>query len=123
MKNLIIIIAFISSAAYGQNSEVTNSLLKKFTLDEVNSMNQELVEFNSYCIKNAFYFIDKPVGKSDIINYSGGRKIQNINTFEFFDTELNMDDNKLSYYNVLSTNKILVVKSKTQILKELNNEK
>jgi hypothetical protein len=98
-------------------------LLTKYTEKELNEMSKsnpdELVFLNAF-VKNGFYITDFPEGKEGAAEINGARKIENINDVNFFKLNIDIKDNDYQYFTILGTNKLLVVKSKSMVLKEMN---
>jgi hypothetical protein len=131
MKITLIITLIIFSVGYANNGysqstipvKYETALLSKYSEKELNEMstsNPEELAFLNAFIQNGFYITDFPVGKEGATEINGARKIENINDFDFFKLNIEIKDNDYQYFTILGTNKLLVVKSKAMILKEMN---
>ena len=124
--SLIIFSLGIVQKGYSQSNDPVKyekALLSKYSEKELNEMaisNPDELAFLNAFIKNGFYITDFPVGKEGATEINGARKIENINEFDFFKLNIDIKENDYQYFTILGTNKLLVVKSKAMILKEMN---
>lgn len=124
--SLIIVTFLMSQQVYSQSSKTVKydkSLLTKYTEKELNEMaksNPDELAFLNAFVKNGFYITDFPEGKEGASEINGARKIENINAFDFFSLNIEIKENDYQYFTILGTNKLLVVKSKAMVIKEMN---
>lgn len=111
---------------YSQSTNTVNYdklLLTKYSEKELNEMaksNPDELAFLNAFVKIGFYITDFPQGKENATEINGARKIENINDVNFFKLNIEIKENDYQYFTILGTNKLLVVKSKAMVLKEMN---
>ncbi len=112
MKKLLVltVVSMIGLLSFAQSSTDTDKLLKKFTKEEIKSMSIETLRFNTYCIENAFEIVDFPKEKTGDQAINGARKIENLESVNFFDLNIELKDETYQYFTVLGTDKLLIVK-------------
>lgn len=126
MKLLVVftLIAFsLGSTIFGQKVTFEKALLSKYSEKELNQMAvsnpQELAFLNEF-VKTGFYVTDFPKGKEAASELSGARKIEDISDIDFFKLNIEIKENEFQYFTILGTDKLLVVKSKGMVIKEMN---
>jgi len=124
MKKLIVLfsIFLISGTAFSQKND--KALLVKYTKEEVKIMKTEQPEeykYAKYCVNNAFYIGE---GSKDKINANpskfGSITLKNLDNINFYDLKLDIKEDDYQSFVIEGTTKILIVKSRTHILRELN---
>jgi hypothetical protein len=124
--SLIVLTFCFSQNSFSQNSNSSkydSALLTKYTEKELNEMaksNPDELAFLNAFVKTGFYITDFPQGKEGATEINGARKIENINDVNFFKLNIDIKENDYQYFTILGTNKLLVVKSKAMVLKEMN---
>ena len=128
MKNTLLIIAFIATSisAVAQTNKTDKKLLVKYTVEELNTIKSENPEeyaFLNYCIDNAFYVAEMPAEKIKANPSKFGEvTIKNISKINFYQLNIELKEDEYQSFIIKGTKKILIVKSKAHILKELNNK-
>ena len=126
MKNffMAIIVVFTSFSAFAQTNKVDERLLAKYSIEELNTLkaeNPDEFKFINYCIDNAFYIQDIPQEKLKTNPERIGKiKIADINNINFYALNIDLIENDYQFFAIEGTDKLLVIKSKYHILKELN---
>ena len=125
MKRLLFLILFATSALSisAQKSGIDERLLVKFSAEEMKKLqieDPEELKYLTYCIENAFSIgkTSKEKIKSQPDNY-GAIKLKSLPINNFFELNLNINNRTAQYFLINGTEKVLVVKSKYRILKEL----
>lgn len=128
MKKSILILAFIitSISVLAQNNKIDKRLLVKYTSEEVKTIQAETPEeykFLTYCIENAFYIAEMPAEKikANPSNF-GEIIIKNTSKINFYDLKISLKENNYQSFVIKGTKKVLMIKSKTHILRELNKK-
>jgi len=130
-KAIAIIILFVCSISMqAQSKDLDKQLLKKYSRKELASLKTDYTteyEFAKYCVNNAFYIISSSKEKiaADINKYGnlyGEIKINKLIDINFFDLNIDLNEQKHQPFIIKGTSNILVIKSKNQILKELKNK-
>ncbi len=125
MKRMLIIFTFVASTfpVIAQPNKIDARLQVKYSIEELNTLkeqNPKELKFLTYCIDNAFIIGDLPEEKvkanptlyKEII-------IKTIPVSNFFDLKIDILEDKSQYFIIKGTKKLLIVKSKTHILREL----
>jgi hypothetical protein len=126
MKKLFpaFVLIILSFSAIAQSDKVDDRLLIKYSVEELNALKTETPsEYNyiNYCLDNAWYIQALP--KEKMKNNDGriGKiQIQDINNINFYSLNVNIIKDDYQFFAIEGTNKMLVIKSKDHILKELN---
>lgn len=128
MKKTLLIFAFIAASLsiIAQNNKIDKRLFAKYTSEEVKAIkaeNPEKYTFLTYCIENAFYIAEMPAEKikANPTNF-GEITIKNINKINFYQLGIEIKENDYQSFVIKDTKKVLMVKSKTHILRELNKK-
>ena len=128
MKNTLLIIAFVATSfsVVAQSNEIDKRLLAKYTAEEINTVkteNPQEYKFLTYCIDNAFYIAEMPQEKIKANPSKFGEvSIKNIKKINFYDLNIPLKENDYQSFVIKGTQKVLMIKSKTHILRELNNK-
>ncbi len=128
MKNALLIIAFItiSISTLAQNNKTDKRLLAKYTVEELKTIkaeNPKEYKFINYCIENAFYIAEMPQEKVKANPSKFGEvSIKNISKIDFYQLNIDLKENDYQSFVIKGTKKILIVKSKNHILRELNKK-
>ncbi len=126
MKNTLLIIAFsaFSLSAIAQTNDVDKKLLSKYSIEELNTIKTEKPEeykLLTYCIQSAWYIQALPKEKAkENPARVGSIKIKDINNINFYTLNIELIDNDYQFFAIEGTDKMLVVKSRQHIIKELN---
>jgi hypothetical protein len=126
-KTIVIIILFICAISIqAQTENIDNKLLAKYSKKELRILktdNPSEYEFAKYCVNNAFYIApsseDKIAGNSD--RY-GKIKIKELSEVNFFELNIELKQRNNQVFVITKTLKVLVIKSKDQIIRELKNK-
>ena len=125
MKKLIVLfsIFLISGTAFSQKND--EALLVKYTKEEVKIMKAEQPEeykYVKFCVNNAFYVANITQEKIDANpEQFGNVAINDINSINFFDLNIEIKEDRYQAFIIEGvTDKVLMVKSKKHILRELN---
>ena len=128
MKKSLLILALITTSfsIIAQNNKVDKRLLAKYTAEEVKAIKAESPEeykFITYCIENAFYITEMPAEKikANPSNF-GEITIKNVSKINFYDLNIPLKENDYQSFLIKGTKKVLMVKSKVHILRELNKK-
>jgi len=129
MKNTLLVMAFIvaSISVVAQTTKKDDKkLLVKYTVEEINTIKAEQPEeykFLTYCIDNAFYIAEMPAEKikANPSNF-GEISIKNLSKINFYQLNISLKENDYQSFVIKGTSKVLIVKSKTHILRELKNK-
>jgi len=128
MKNTLLIIVLIATSfsLVAQNNKIDKRLLVKYSTEELTAIKAEKPAEYSYinhCIENAFYIAEMPVEKIKAnASHFGEISIKNIKKINFYDLNIDIKENDYQTFVIKGTTKVLMVKSKTHILRELNNK-
>jgi hypothetical protein len=125
MKQLLLILLFsvTTLSISAQKSTIDERLLAKYSSQELKALqveNPEELEYLTYCIENAFYVGDIPQEKIDA-NPERFKEIslQSSTITNFYELDLKIETHIARYFIIKGTDKLLMVKSKDQILLEL----
>ena len=111
MKYLTIFIFFlIAFSSMGQSSNTDERLLKKFSQEEINGMSEEDLNFNTFCIENAFTISKFPEEKKNSKSITGSINISDINKINFFELHIELKEDAYQYFQIVGTDKILSIK-------------
>lgn len=103
-----------------------NDLLVKFSSDEIENLknnNVEEYQFLKHCVKNAFYLNPIPTEKmTSGQTRIGSITIKDIDNINFFELNVELIQDDYQFFAIQGTDKMLVVKSKDHIVKELNKK-
>lgn len=108
----------LSSLTFAQQKSFDERLKVKFTDLEINSMSDEELAFNTYCIENAFVIMDFPTEKEGDAAINGARKIEDLQNINFFDLNIELKEDQYQYFKILGTDKMLAIKPISLINKE-----
>lgn len=124
MKKIIITccVIFLGSVAFAQNS-LNDDLLVKYSKSELESIkkdNPKEYAYLEFCVKNAFYIAAMPEEKIKA-NTSKFKEITiELPISNFYDLKIDVLENEYQSFIIEGTKKVLMIKSKTHILRELN---
>jgi hypothetical protein len=122
MKHLtMIIFLLIAFSSIGQSLNTDERLLKKFSQEEINGMSEQDLNFEIYCLDNAFKIQDYSDNKEEN-NYhlNGLRKIEDLNNVNLEDLKIKITENT-QYFKISYENKVIVVKSLSDLKVEFKN--
>jgi hypothetical protein len=125
MKNLLIAFVFIliSLSSIAQSDNVDDRLLTKYSIEELNALKTESPSeyiFINYCIENAWYIQALPKEKMKSNDGRIGKiQIQDLNNINFYSLNVNIVKDDYQFFAIEGTDKMLVIKSKDHILKEI----
>ena len=126
MKQLLftLLFSFTFCTISAQKSSIDNRLHVRYNSQELKAMqveNPQELEYLTYCIENAFYVSDIPQEKVDA-NPERFKEInlQSSTITNFYELDLQIEPHTAQYLIIKGTSKLLMVKSKDQILLELN---
>lgn len=113
-KFLIVLISIICSCSmfFGQNTEFDSRLLMKYSVEELKKMEKENpseVQFQTYCLDNAFYIGDYPKEKEGKINLDGVKQVININEINLYELGIEILEGRNQLFSVNDNSKLLVV--------------
>ncbi|MCB9194797.1 MAG: hypothetical protein H6598_01050 [Flavobacteriales bacterium] len=108
----------LSSLAFGQQNNIDERLKAKFTESEINSMTNDELAFNIYCIEHAFIIMDFPKEKEGDAAINGARNITNLENINFFELNIELLEDQYQYFKILGTDKMLAIKPISLINKE-----
>lgn len=119
---IVILICTISlSAQTDSNDDKLSSKYSKKELKALKQENPDQYKFEMYCVNNAFYIAN---GSQKKVNENpeeyGEINIKNIDDVNFFELNIELLENNHQMFMIKGTNKVLIVKSKNHIIKELN---
>ncbi len=119
MKHLtMIIFLLIAFSSIGQSLNTDERLLKKFSQEEINSMSEEDLKFEIFCLDNSFTIENYSDNKEENnFPLNGGRKIENLNNINLEDLNIKIKDD-IQYFKISYEQKVLVVKSLNQLKEE-----
>lgn len=124
MRNIIVLfslVIFISTSFAQKNDK---ALLVKYSKEELNTIKKESPKeytYLKYCVKNAFYISEMPAEKVKANPSSFGEiSIKNLDKINFYDLKIIIKEEAYQSFIITGTDKILIVKSKHHILRELN---
>lgn len=126
MKNTLLVILFVATSlsVVAQSNKADKQLLAKYTVEEINTIKAEQPEeykFLTYCIDNAFYIAEMPVEKIKANPSKFGEiSIKNISKINFYQLNIELKENDYQSFVIKGTKKVLMIKSKKHILRELN---
>lgn len=129
MKRIIIVgfALFLSTMSFAQsNKDLDKNLLVKYTkqeLKEIKNSDPKEYEYLKYCVNNAFYIAaaSKEKIKASPNQYKEVT-LKNISVANFYDLKIDVLDSEYQTFLIEGTEKILIVKSKVHILRELKNK-
>jgi len=125
MKKTLVLLSllFCFFAIQAQTNNSDNKLLVKYTQKELKKLkkhNPQEYEFARYCVDNAFYVAPSSKEKiADNTHKYGKINIKDISNINFFELNINLIQEKNQVFVINNSTKVLIVKSKEQILKEL----
>ncbi len=126
MKKLLFVTAFslaVGGAVTAQNTTPDARLLKKYTqeqLTQIQKNNPEEIAYLNYCADHAYYLAPMPSEKGGAKELKGTLTIADVNNINFFELGLNIVEDDYQYYRINGSDKMLVVRSKEHIIKEMN---
>lgn len=110
IANTLSIVLLISNL----NAQIDSRLTDVFTLNELQKLeknNPDSLNFMHFILKEGYYFMDYPTGKSiDCENLPDFTKDE-LKQFNFFKYNLKILNNKQNYYKLGDTGKVLVILS------------
>lgn len=119
---LAILALSFGNSSYGQKATFEKALLTKYSEKELNEMSvndPEQFKFLNQFVKTGFYVTEFPKGKEGASEINGARKIEDVSNIDFFKLGIEIKDNDYQYFTILGTDKLLVVKSKDMVIKEM----
>jgi hypothetical protein len=124
MKKIIITccVLFLGTVAFAQGS-INNDLLVKFTkieLETIKKNSPTKYAYLEHCVKNAFYVAAMPEEKVKA-NPTKFKEIDvKLPITNFYELKIDVLENEYQSFVIKGTKKVLMVKSRTHILRELN---
>ena len=120
MKNLLLILPFIfASAVVAQNNNDAD-LLVKYSKEEITTLKKENIKEYNYlkaCTKNAFYVTTAPKKKVQSMGAKVGKvSIPDVRNINFHALNIVVKEKNYQYFVINDSDKLLVVKSKEDIL-------
>jgi hypothetical protein len=119
-----IAILFLSFSSQLCAQSLDSILLVKYSKDETTNMektNPDSLEFIRYSSLNGYYFVDLPEKKNFNSRISGDVVIDNLESFNFLELNIEFLDDNYKYYTVRDKKVLLVVKSIDHIKAELKS--
>lgn len=127
MRNLILCLSLFLFASISSAQENDNALYVKYSKEEIRTMKIEQsqeYEYIKYCVSNAFYVATISQEKIDANPSSFGKiAIEDTSNINFYELKIELKENEYQPFIIEGTKKILMVKSKTAILREFNKIK
>ncbi|MCB9360580.1 MAG: hypothetical protein H6587_08340 [Flavobacteriales bacterium] len=127
MKNsflIFLLLAFFNS--FSQTNSSDKDLLVKFSDKEIQNLkenNIEEYEYLKYCARNSFYLNPIPTEKmTSGQTRVGSIEIEDIKNINFYDLNIEIIQDDYQFFAIKGTDKMLVIKSKDHILKELRKK-
>lgn len=121
---LIITLLFTSLHMVAQSNKIDDRLLVKYSVEELDAIkNEKPTEFIfiKYCLDNAWYLQALPLEKMKNNDGRIGKiTIQDITNINFYSLDIEIIKNDYQFFAIEGTDKMLVIKSKDHIIKELN---
>jgi len=125
MKKVLIVFSLLIFTGVLFAQKADKALLVKFSKEELTTLKKENPKEYSYlvfCVNNAFYIAEMPEEKIKANPTKFGEiTIKNINKINFFDLGITIQEKDYQSFVIKGTKKILIVKSREHILRELNN--
>lgn len=122
----ILFFIFCAFSLQAQSNNSDEKLLKKYSKKELSALktdNPTEYEFAKYCINNAFYIGESSKEKIAINpNEYGKIKLKSLSNINFFELDIELKQSNYQAFIINGTSKVLMVKSKDFILKELKNK-
>lgn len=128
MKRILVVllsVMFSGSMLFGQNAEFDSRLLVKYTTEElhkINSENPAEIDYLTFCIEDAFYFGDAPESKNKPEEIDGEINIVDMERVNFYDLDIKIIKNNYQYFKITNTKRLLIVRSRDQILNKMKNQ-
>lgn len=125
MKQILFIFLFsvTSISLFAQKSTIDERLLTKYSNKELKLLqaeNPEELKYLSFCIENAFYWEVVPQKKAQLKPEKFKKiTLKNTSVTNFYLFDVKISDHTTQYFIVNESDRLLVVKSKAQILQEL----
>ena len=119
-----IAILFLSFSSQLCAQSLDSILLVKYSKDQITNMektNPDSLEFIRYSSLNGYYFVDLPEKKNFNSRISGDVVIDNLESFNFLELNIEFLDDNYKYYTVRDKKVLLVVKSINHIKAELKS--
>ena len=126
MKNalLIIFLFTVSLSITAQSASIDKRLLAKYSSEELKTIqkeNPDELKYLTYCITNAFYLSNVTQEKiNDNPTLFKEIKIDKASVSNFYELKVEIMENIKQYFIIQGTKTLIIVKSKKQILTELN---
>lgn len=122
-KQIIISSLFLllSTLSFSQSKDFDKRLLSGFSLEEIKLMSQADLEFNTYCIENAYNIVSTNQSKENyptLIN--GAIRVNNLESINFFDLNIPLSESDQTYLLLGEENKLIYIKSISKINEELH---
>jgi len=128
MKKILAILSFVIcvSTLQAQTTDSDNKLLAKYSSKELKKLKKnspEEYQFAKYCINNAFY-IGKTSKEKVATNPDayGEITISDISNINFYELGIELKQSEYQPFIIKGTDKLLIVKAKDHILKELKKK-
>jgi hypothetical protein len=127
MRNVFLVFLLITFFnSFSQTNSSDKDLLVKFSEKEIKNLkesNIEEYEYLKYCARNSYYLNPIPTEKMSAgQNRVGSITIKDINDINFFELNLEIIQDDYQFFAIQGTDKMLVIKSKDHILKELRKK-
>ena len=117
----ILFLSFSSQLCAQSSNDV---LLVKYSKDQITKMgktNPDSLKFIKYSSLNGYYFVDLPEKKNFNSRISGNVVIEDLDSFNFLDLNIEFLEDNYKYYTVQDKKVLLVVKSIDHIKAELKS--
>lgn len=126
-KAITVILLFVCTISIqAQSNNIDKKLLKKYSKKELSALkanNPTEYEFAKYCVDNAFYIGETSKEKVATSPDEYGKiKIKDLIDINFFELNIDLKQRDYQIFVIKGTSKILVVKPKDYILKELSTK-
>lgn len=116
---LTLICTLFIGAGYSQQSDFDERLLAKFSIEELNAMDDNSLAFNTYCIESAFEIMPFPTEKEGDAAINGARNIADLESINFFELNVTLKEDQYQYFKLLGTDQMLMIKPISLIKQEL----
>ena len=113
----------IGTPVWGQKASYEKALLSKYSekeLIEMSKKNPSELAFLNEFVTTGFYATDFPKGKEAAPELSGSVSVGDVSKIDFFKLNIEIKEKEYQYFTITGTDKLLVVKSKEMVVKEMN---
>ncbi|MGB0881555.1 MAG: hypothetical protein ACPGSO_01285 [Vicingaceae bacterium] len=119
----LIFLGVFSLSLVAQTDQLDKRLLVKYKKNELKALQKDAPQeykYINYCLDNAWYISPLPKEKMKSSNNRIGQiKIKDVNNLNFYKLNIEIIENDYQFFAIEGTDKMLVVKSKSHILKEI----